>query len=78
MAFKATVHRLFLSVILKKTFICVNFAGITLVELATGVFPYPDCKSDFEVLSRVLQDDPPLLPANKNFSPEFRQFVRLW
>lgn len=23
--------------------------GITLVELATGVFPYQDCKTDFEV-----------------------------
>lgn len=23
--------------------------GITLVELATGVFPYRDCKTDFEV-----------------------------
>ncbi|BET01043.1 mitogen-activated protein kinase kinase [Nesidiocoris tenuis] len=48
--------------------------GITLVELATGMFPYKDCKSDFEVLSRVLQDEPPKLP-NNNFSPEFHAFV---
>lgn len=25
--------------------------GITLVELATGVFPYRDCKTDFEVIN---------------------------
>ena len=51
--------------------------GITLVELATGVFPYPDCKSDFEVLSRVIQDDPPTLP-NSNFSVDFHNFVKRW
>ena len=47
--------------------------GITLVELATGHFPYKDCKTEFEVLTKVIQDDPPSLPAH--FSPEFRQFV---
>ncbi|CAH0385184.1 unnamed protein product [Bemisia tabaci] len=50
--------------------------GITLVELATGVFPYKDCKCDFEVLSRVLNDDPPSLPPDPGrFSPEFQRFV---
>lgn len=72
--------------------------GITLVELATGVFPYRDCKTDFEVnffagdrcisftffirsfyslqvLSRVVQDDPPSLPQDTLFSKEFRNFV---
>ncbi|XP_033227350.1 dual specificity mitogen-activated protein kinase kinase hemipterous-like isoform X2 [Belonocnema kinseyi] len=49
--------------------------GITLVELATGVFPYRDCKTDFEVLSRVVQDDPPSLPLDTCFSKEFRSFV---
>lgn len=49
--------------------------GITLVELATGVFPYRDCKTDFEVLSRVVQDDPPSLPPDASFSKEFRNFV---
>ncbi|CAB0002631.1 unnamed protein product [Nesidiocoris tenuis] len=51
--------------------------GITLVELATGVFPYPGCNSDFEVLSRVLEEDPPSLPADKGFSSEFRDFIRV-
>ena len=50
--------------------------GITLVELATGHFPYRDCKTDFEVLTKVLQDDPPLLPRNHGFSIEFCSFVR--
>lgn len=49
--------------------------GITLVELATGVFPYRDCKCDFEVLSRVLNDDPPSLPLDQEFTLEFRNFV---
>ncbi|KAF7997253.1 hypothetical protein HCN44_005530 [Aphidius gifuensis] len=49
--------------------------GITLVELATGVFPYRDCKTDFEVLSRVVEEDPPVLPSDAKFSKEFRSFV---
>ncbi|CAN7941314.1 unnamed protein product [Ixodes hexagonus] len=49
--------------------------GISMVELATGQFPYKDCKTDFEVLSRVLQDEPPSLPDDGSFSPEFRSFV---
>jgi len=52
--------------------------GITLVELATGVFPYRDCKCDFEVLSRVLNDDPPSLPQDQEFTLEFRNFVSSW
>lgn len=50
--------------------------GISMVELATGQFPYQDCKTDFEVLSRVLQDEPPSLPDDGTFSPEFCSFVR--
>ncbi|XP_060525167.1 dual specificity mitogen-activated protein kinase kinase 7-like [Cylas formicarius] len=49
--------------------------GITLVELATGAFPYPGCKTDFEVLTKVIGTDPPSLPKDKHFSPEFRDFV---
>ncbi len=68
--------------------------GITLVELATGSFPYRDCRTDFEVrlipsakskqaimsrpqvLTKVLTDDPPLLPRNGGFTIEFCSFVR--
>ncbi|XP_050663839.1 dual specificity mitogen-activated protein kinase kinase 7-like isoform X2 [Leptidea sinapis] len=49
--------------------------GISLVELATGVFPYRDCQNDFEVLTRVIADDPPQLPESTEFSPEFKSFV---
>jgi serine/threonine protein kinase len=49
--------------------------GITLVELATGVFPYKGCKTDFEVLTRVLESDPPSLPSDQGFSQDFQKFV---
>uniref|UniRef100_A0A182R134 mitogen-activated protein kinase kinase n=1 Tax=Anopheles farauti TaxID=69004 RepID=A0A182R134_9DIPT len=51
--------------------------GITLVELATGVFPYRGCVTDFEVLTQVLTSKPPRLPEDQPFSPEFRDFVQL-
>ncbi|KAK6620850.1 hypothetical protein RUM43_011146 [Polyplax serrata] len=49
--------------------------GITLIELATGEFPYKYCKSDFEVLAEVVDGEPPKLPQDRNFSPEFISFV---
>ncbi|XP_066470087.1 dual specificity mitogen-activated protein kinase kinase 7 isoform X2 [Tiliqua scincoides] len=50
--------------------------GISLVELATGQFPYKNCKTDFEVLTKVLQEDPPLLPNTMGFSVDFQSFVK--
>lgn len=58
-----------------------NFEGIVLffqVELATGEFPYKNCKTDFEVLTKVLEEDPPLLPPGSGFSREFCTFVMDW
>lgn len=52
--------------------------GITLVELATGSFPYKGCNTDFEVLTCVLENDPPSLPTDQGFSLEFRTFVQKW
>lgn len=49
-----------------------------MVELATGSFPYKDCHTDFEVLTRVLEADPPSLPTDEGFSDEFQTFVRKW
>lgn len=49
--------------------------GITLVELATGHYPYRGCKTDFEVLTKVLEADPPRLPVDEGFSEEFQDFV---
>ncbi|XP_059153527.1 dual specificity mitogen-activated protein kinase kinase 7-like [Physella acuta] len=48
--------------------------GISLVELATGEFPYKNCKTDFEVLTKVLQEDPPQL--GREFSMDLRSFVK--
>ncbi|XP_059950227.1 dual specificity mitogen-activated protein kinase kinase 7 isoform X1 [Mesoplodon densirostris] len=50
--------------------------GISLVELATGQFPYKNCKTDFEVLTKVLQEEPPLLPGHMGFSGDFQSFVK--
>lgn len=52
--------------------------GITLVELATGSFPYVDCNNDFEVLTQILGKDPPRLPTDQGFSLEFQNFVSKW
>ncbi|XP_063997958.1 dual specificity mitogen-activated protein kinase kinase 7 isoform X3 [Pogoniulus pusillus] len=51
-------------------------AAYMAVELATGQFPYQNCKTDFEVLTKVLQEDPPLLPPSMGFSGDFQAFVR--
>ena len=52
--------------------------GITLVEIATGQYPYQNWNSDFELLSKVIQEDPPTLPENAGFSEDFINFVKLW
>jgi len=49
--------------------------GITLFELATGRSPYAECSTDFDILARVVKDDPPSLPKDMDFSPEFRSFI---
>lgn len=51
--------------------------GITLVELGMGKFPYEGCASDFEVLSKIVQNDPPRLPES-DFSREFCDFTKKW
>ncbi|ESO05287.1 hypothetical protein HELRODRAFT_191434 [Helobdella robusta] len=49
--------------------------GLTLVELATGEFPYKNCTTDFEVLTKVLQDEQPRLPPGRGFSMDFENLV---
>uniref|UniRef100_A0A0N5AN70 mitogen-activated protein kinase kinase n=1 Tax=Syphacia muris TaxID=451379 RepID=A0A0N5AN70_9BILA len=49
--------------------------GISLVELARGKFPYEGCKSEFELLSRILSDNPPLVDESEGFSTEFCTFL---
>lgn len=55
--------------------------GITLMEVATGKFPYPKWGSVFEQLFQVVQGDAPLLTSSYNemeFSDEFVDFVNTW
>ncbi|QQP49330.1 Uncharacterized protein FKW44_009963, partial [Caligus rogercresseyi] len=50
--------------------------GITLLELATGTFPYPKWNSVFEQLQQVVHGDPPRLSEQDgDFSPQFLEFV---
>ncbi|KAG8227372.1 hypothetical protein J437_LFUL000380 [Ladona fulva] len=49
--------------------------GISLLELATGRFPYPTWGTPFEQLKQVVKDDPPRLPTSSDFTPEFQDFI---
>ncbi|OUC48518.1 hypothetical protein D917_00077 [Trichinella nativa] len=51
--------------------------GITLVEIATGQFPYPPWNSVFDQLQQVVDGDPPLLSPKDYpfFSMDFIYFV---
>lgn len=50
--------------------------GITLVELATGRFPYANCTTDFELFTKVVQEQPPRLDRTQ-FTEQFCDFVSL-
>lgn len=55
--------------------------GITLMEVATGHFPYPKWNSVFEQLYQVVQGDAPQLEPYHNgnhFTEEFVTFVNTW
>lgn len=51
--------------------------GITLIEVATGRFPYPKWNSVFDQLTQVIEGDPPRLTSSPDaiFSTEFVDFV---
>lgn len=48
--------------------------GISMIEMATGSFPYRTWNTPFEQLKQVVEDDPPRLEPGK-FSPEFEDFI---
>lgn len=48
--------------------------GISLLELATGRYPYKVWGTPFEQLKQVVKDDPPRLPSGE-FSEEFEDFI---
>lgn len=49
--------------------------GISMIELATGKFPYDRWKNPFQQLKQVVEDPSPQLPAGE-FSDEFDDFVK--
>lgn len=50
--------------------------GVTLVELATGEYPYRHCRNEFEVMSTIMRHEAPQLSADdERFSAEFKLFV---
>ncbi|XP_053678046.1 dual specificity mitogen-activated protein kinase kinase 6 [Anopheles nili] len=54
--------------------------GITMVEIATGRFPYASWRTPFEQLKQVVKDEPPRLPAaaapgSEEFSAELHAFI---
>lgn len=49
--------------------------GITLVELATGQYPYKKCSSEFDVMSTILKDDAPCLVGDL-WTNNFKNFVK--
>ncbi|XP_071105924.1 dual specificity mitogen-activated protein kinase kinase 6-like isoform X1 [Haliotis cracherodii] len=48
--------------------------GITMIEIATGVFPYSKWKTPFEQIKQVVMEDPPKLPPGQ-FTPEFEDII---
>lgn len=48
--------------------------GISMMEMANGVFPYDTWGSPFEQLKQVVTDDPPRMVAG-TFSPDFDAFI---
>lgn len=48
--------------------------GISMIEMATGRYPYNNWRTPFEQLRQVVEDDPPRLPSGA-FSSEFDDFI---
>lgn len=48
--------------------------GISMIEMATGKFPYHTWRTPFEQLRQVVKDDPPRLESGQ-FSTEFEDFI---
>lgn len=51
--------------------------GISLLELATGKFPYESWGTPFEQLKQVVKDEAPKLPPNE-FSSNFEELINKW
>lgn len=49
--------------------------GISVIELATGKFPYPPWESVFDQLASVVEGNPPALPDTDLYTPKFKDFI---
>ncbi|TGZ59047.1 hypothetical protein CRM22_009296 [Opisthorchis felineus] len=51
--------------------------GISLLELATGSFPYKGTEIEFAIMSKIISEPPPSLPHHIPCSSAFRHFIDL-
>lgn len=50
--------------------------GISIVEIASGKFPYKTWGTPFDQLKQVVMDDPPRLPReNSNYGDDLHNFI---
>lgn len=49
--------------------------GISLIELANGENPYKHCNTEFEILTSIIDKDPPELKSD-HFSDMFKSFIK--
>lgn len=49
--------------------------GVTMLEIATGQYPYARTRNIFEQLTAICSGEPPRLPANGQFSGRFADFI---
>lgn len=49
--------------------------GISMIEMATGKFPYPVWRTPFEQLKQVVMDEPPRLKKSDEFSEKLENFI---
>mmetsp|Transcript_28361 Transcript_28361/g.52224 ORF Transcript_28361/g.52224 Transcript_28361/m.52224 type:complete len:485 (-) Transcript_28361:332-1786(-) len=49
--------------------------GLSLIELATGIYPYDASGGPLQLMIHVLQEEIPLPKISDGFSPEFRDFI---
>mmetsp|Transcript_35719 Transcript_35719/g.81486 ORF Transcript_35719/g.81486 Transcript_35719/m.81486 type:complete len:557 (-) Transcript_35719:523-2193(-) len=49
--------------------------GLTLMEVATGAYPWKTSRSYWDIMNNIVNEPPPELPADAPISPEFRSFV---
>jgi len=52
--------------------------GLVIYEMAVGSYAYPQSAAQFEMLCWIRNNPAPTLPADINFSPEFRDFLLKW